>query len=172
MKTQTAQAKALYGGSKGTIPLPGVALIKEFEGCRLEGYKDPLTGGKPYTIGWGSTRRRDGSEWLLGEVITQAEADSLLVEELENDYLPTLEKISGWQELNANQRGAILSFGFNLGAGFYGRDGFQTITRVLKNKQWDQIESAMVLYRNPGSHVEAGLRRRRVAEAKLFSTPV
>jgi lysozyme len=28
-------------------------LIKEFEGCRLNAYPDPLSGGLPITIGWG-----------------------------------------------------------------------------------------------------------------------
>ncbi len=30
-------------------------LVKEFEGCRLEAYPDPETGGEPWAIGWGST---------------------------------------------------------------------------------------------------------------------
>jgi lysozyme len=170
--TQTALNKLiqenLYGGDSGKLPLPGVALIKEFEGCKLEAYADPLTKAKPYTIGWGSTRKKDGSEWKLGEKISQQEADELLILQLENDYLPPLEKIPGWDYLNAYQQGALLSFAYNLGANFFGAKNFETITRVLKNQTWDEIEAALILYINPGSPVEDGLKRRRLAEAKLF----
>ncbi|MBD2145334.1 peptidoglycan-binding protein [Sphaerospermopsis sp. FACHB-1194] len=162
----------LYGGATGKLPLPGVALIKEFEGLYLKAYPDPLTGGKPITIGWGTTRKKNGGEWKLGETITKAEAEELLMLQLENSYLPTLEKIPVWDVLNVNQQGALLSFGYNLGANFYGAKNFESITRVLKNQQWNEIEETFVKYRNPGSSVEAGLRRRRLAEAKLFLTPV
>ncbi|MBD2344851.1 glycoside hydrolase family protein [Anabaena subtropica] len=162
----------LYGGTSGKLPMPGVDLIKEFEGCKLTAYPDPLSKGKPYTIGWGSTRKEDGSEWVLGEKITQAEADDLLILQLERNYLPLLEKIPRWQDLNPYQQGALLSFAYNLGANFYGFKGFETITRVLKNQEWDNIEPTLIMYRNPGSSVEAGLKRRRVAEAKLFLQPL
>ncbi|WP_427160436.1 glycoside hydrolase family protein [Aliinostoc sp. HNIBRCY26] len=158
----------LYGGNDGKLPLPGVALIRDFEGCKLQAYPDPRTKGKPYTIGWGSTRKKDGSEWKLGDKITQQEADELLILQLERDYLPPLEKIPGWDNLTAAQQGALLSFAYNLGANFYGAKNFETITRVLKNQVWDEIEAAFVLYTNPGTPVEEGLKRRRLAEAKLF----
>jgi len=53
------------------LSLPGVDLIKEFEGCHLKAYYDPLTGGLPITIGWGSTRRKDGTRFMIGNKITQ-----------------------------------------------------------------------------------------------------
>jgi lysozyme len=150
------------------LPKPGVDLIKEFEGFYPDAYPDPLTGGRPYTIGWGSTKKRDGTRWQLGETITRDEADALLIHQLETNYLPPLQKIPVWPELNVNQQGALLSFAYNLGANFYDGKDFQTITRVLKNKLWNEIESAFLLYCNPGSNVEAGLKRRRQAEARLF----
>lgn len=152
----------------GEVPYSGVQLIKQFEGCHLEAYPDPLSGGEPITIGWGSTIKRDGSKFRLGEKITQQEADDLLEFQLETNYLPPLEKITVWPELNENQRGALLSFGYNLGAHFYGSTGFETITRNLKNRDWGDMRRAFLLYVNPGSNVEAGLRRRRTAEADLF----
>lgn len=153
------------------VPLPGLELIKQFEGIHLKAYPDPLSGGKPYTVGWGSTRKKDGTRFLLGEIITKAEADELLVWQVEREFLPSLERIPVWPELNQNQRGALLSFAYNLGADFYGSSGFGTLTRVLRDRAWDQIESAFLLYRNPGSRVEVGLKRRRQAEADLFNTP-
>jgi lysozyme len=152
------------------LPIKGVELIKEFEGCHLKAYYDPLTGGLPITIGWGSTRRKDGSRFMIGNRITQDEADDLLYFQLRREFLPALQKIPYWSEMNDNQRGSLLSFAYNLGAGFYGSSNFNTITRVLKNKQWDEVPNALYLYRNSGSNVEAGLARRRVAEGKLWSS--
>jgi GH24 family phage-related lysozyme (muramidase) len=151
-----------------TIPALGLALIKEFEGCYLKAYPDPLSGGLPITIGWGSTRRENGKPFNLGETITQEYADNLLVEELSKRYLPPLQKIPYWNEMTDNQKGALLSFAYNLGANFYGSVDFKTITKVLKNKEWNEVPSALYLYRNPGSNVEAGLARRRKAEGDLW----
>ncbi|MUG93783.1 glycoside hydrolase family protein [Scytonema sp. UIC 10036] len=154
-----------------SLPMCGVELIKKFEGCYLKAYPDPLTGGKPITIGWGSTRKRDGSPWYLGESISQQEADELLIYQLETSYLPDLMKIPCWSELNPNQQGALLSFGYNLGSKFYGASNFESMTRVIKNRDWANIRETFLKYRNPGSNVEQGLRRRREAEAELFLKP-
>jgi GH24 family phage-related lysozyme (muramidase) len=70
--------------------------------------------------------------------------------------------------MNENQQGALLSFAYNLGANFYGSSGFNTISRVLREKRWNEIPKTLELYRNPGTKVEAGLLRRRKAEGKLW----
>ncbi len=150
------------------VPNSGVELIKTFEGSRLEAYPDPKTGGLPITIGWGSTRKKDGSPFQLGERITQEEADDLLMWQLEREFLPPLQRIPGWQQLNEQQQGAILSFAYNLGAYFYNAPGFETISRVLREQDWKDIERALTLYRNPGTNVEEGLLRRRLSEAQVF----
>ena len=146
----------------------GINLIKEFEGCHLNAYPDPLTGGLPITIGWGSTKDFNGQPFKLGKKITQEYADKLLIFDIEQRFLPSLQKIPYWSEMNDNQRGALLSFAYNLGAGFYGGSNFNTITRVLKNKEWNKVPDALYLYRNPGTKVEKGLARRRTAEGKLW----
>ena len=150
-------------------PASGIELIKRFEGCHLKAYPDPLSGGKPYTVGWGSTKKKDGSPFMLGEIITQDEADQLLLYQLETGYMPAIERIPYFNEMSPEQVGALLSFAYNLGARFYGSDGFETISRRLRNREWDLIPDALLLYRNPGTSVEAGLKRRRVAEGALWS---
>lgn len=148
----------------------GIKLIKEFEGCHLNAYPDPLTKGPPITIGWGSTKDFDGTPFKMGRTITQKYADELLDFDLKNRFLPSLQKIPYWNEMNDNQRGALLSFAYNLGAGFYGSSNFNTITRVLKNKEWSKVPDALYLYRNPGTRVEVGLARRRKAEGDLWKS--
>lgn len=161
-----AAAAPAVGGDD--VPQMGIKLVKEFEGCRLNAYPDPLSGGLPITIGWGSTRNKNGQPFHMGDKITQAEADELLIEEAKHHFLPALRKIPHWNEMSDGKRGALLSFAYNLGAGFYGGDNFNTITRVLKNKEWDKVPDALYLYRNPGSNVEAGLARRRKAEGEAW----
>ena len=150
-------------------PICGVDLIKRFEGCHLTAYPDPKTKGRPYTIGWGSTRKRNGKPFELGEKITQAEADSLFLYQLETEFLPQLQQIPYYSEMSEEQVGALLSFAYNLGARFYGSTGFATISRRLRNKEWNLIPEALILYCNPGTSVEAGLKRRRIAEGALWS---
>ena len=170
-KTSAASAPAaaaapVTGGDD--VPMMGIKLIKEFEGCHLKAYPDPLTGNLPITIGWGSTRKKDGSPFKMGDVITQQEADELLITQCKNQFLPALRKIPHWGEMSDGKRGALLSFAYNLGAGFYGGANFNTITKRLKNKEWDLVPDALFLYRNPGSNGEAGLARRRKAEGESW----
>jgi len=154
------------------IPQQGLDLIKVFEDCHLRAYPDPKTGREPITIGWGSTRDFDGSPFKLGRTITQKYADSLLDFQVRNHFLPALQKIPYWNDMNEHQKGALLSFAYNLGANFYGSEGFATITKNLKEKNWSAIPKTLELYRNPGSNVEAGLLRRRKAEGDLWRKPI
>ena len=152
------------------VPVSGLKLIKESEGFRANAYKDPLSGNLPITIGWGSTVKKDGSHFKLGDVVTPKEADDLLAYQCKEKYLPSISKIPYWNEMSDGKKGALLSFAYNLGAGFYGSSNFGTITRVLKNKEWDKVPAALYLYRNPGSKVEAGLAKRRTAEGDSWKT--
>ncbi|MDJ0715586.1 MAG: lysozyme [Prochloraceae cyanobacterium] len=161
------------------IPQCGIDLIKEFEGChelrndgRVYAYPDPLSGDRQVTIGYGSTYKLDGSPFKYGDSISIEEAEKLLKIQLKTNYWDILEKtIPYWNQMNNNQRGALLSFAYNLGAYFYRNSGFPSMTRVLKNKQWSEVPETMYKYRNPGTNVEEGLARRRKAEGKLWSTP-
>jgi lysozyme len=152
------------------LPLSGVALIKEYEGFSSKAYYDPKTGKLPITIGWGSTRRKNGTRFMIGNTITQEEADDLLYFQLRREFLPALQKIPHWNEMTEEMRGSLLSFSYNLGAGFYDADGFNTISRNLREKDWNEVPAALELYRNPGTNVEAGLLRRRKAEGALWKS--
>lgn len=151
------------------IPTSGIELIKRFEGCKLTSYPDPGTGGAPWTIGWGNTRGLDGKPIKPHTTITAQQADTLLLDSLSKEFWPAVQKLPYFAEMSDEQRGAMLSFAYNLGANFYGSTGFTTISRYLENKDWDRVPDALILYRNPGSKVEEGLKRRRVAESALWS---
>jgi GH24 family phage-related lysozyme (muramidase) len=158
MKTQT----------NNRLPKSAIELIKRFEGCSLTAYPDPLSGEVPWTIGWGSTVDENNKPFKKGDKITQAQADSLLEDSLKARYLPGVMKIPHAASMTEEQIGALLSFSYNLGPNFYGSAGFNTISRYLRDKDWDRVPDAFLLYRNPGSNIEEGLRRRRVAEGSLW----
>jgi GH24 family phage-related lysozyme (muramidase) len=150
------------------LPKAGVELIKRFEGCKLVAYPDPFSGGEPWTIGWGSTLDFNGKPFKKGDRITQAQADELLEKSIQERFLPWVMKIPHASSMTEEQIGALLSFSYNLGARFYGSTGFTTISRYLRDKDWERVPEALLLYVNPGSSVEAGLKRRRVAEGSLW----
>jgi len=146
----------------------GINLIKQFEGVHLSAYPDPLSGGDPWTIGYGTTRYSGGVPVKRGDKITMIEADMMLRLEVDRIADKLASTIPHWKVMDDNQRSALVSFAYNLGAGFYGTPGFETISKVLREQAWDKAPAAMELYRNPGSNVEAGLLRRRKAEGELW----
>jgi lysozyme len=152
------------------LPIDGVKLIQEIEKCELKAYYDPKTKRLPITIGWGSTRRKDGTLFMIGNKITQEEADDLFFYQLRREFMPALEKIPYWNEMNEEMRGALLSFAYNLGANFYGSKGFNTISKNLREKDWEAVPKTMELYRDPGTNVEEGLLKRRKREGALWKS--
>ena len=101
--------------------------------------------------------------------ITKPQGKQMLEIVVEKDFWNVLTNtIPFWEEMNANQRSALTSFGFNLGAHFYGSPGFSTISACLRDHAWNEVPGALGLYINPGSSFEAGLRRRREAEGALW----
>ncbi len=153
---------------KQTDLAPAIKLIKEFEGCHLSAYPDPLSGGDPWTIGYGTTRYSGGVPVKRGDKINVIEADMLLRLEIDRIADKLRSTVPHWNVMDDNQRSALVSFAYNLGAGFYGSAGFETITRCLRDRDWAAVPAAFELYRNPGTNVEAGLLRRRRAEGKLW----
>jgi GH24 family phage-related lysozyme (muramidase) len=140
-------------------------LIQQFEGCHLEAYKCPAG---VWTIGWGNTRYQDGRPVKQGDKINRIEADMLLRQEVDRIAAKLAKDVPGWREMADEQRCALISFAYNLGAAFYGAEGFETISKRLKEKDWARVPEALLLYRNPGSSFEAGLKRRREAEGALW----
>jgi GH24 family phage-related lysozyme (muramidase) len=151
------------------VPKCGLELIKRFEGCELTAYPDPASGAEPWTIGYGSTVDLKGQPFKRGDTITLGQAETLLVDSIHRVFLPALLRIPHYASMSEEQQGALLSFAYNLGPDFFGNPGFTTITRYLNDKDWERVPDALLLYRNPGSSVEEGLKRRRIAEGALWS---
>lgn len=139
----------------------GLALIKQFEGCRLTAYK-PVPTEKDWTIGWGHY----GPDVEEGQTITQEEADQLLLTDCQRfaDAVDNPQNCPPAAQLNDNQRDALISFTFNCGVG--------RLRTLCKNRSLSEIRDAMILYNRSGGKKLPGLIRRREAEQALFDTPV
>jgi len=146
-------------------------LISEFEGVRTDAYWDPT--GKVWTIGKGSTTHPDGRPVKRGDRITKQQADEYMQSYVDKKVTPRLQKIPTWGKMNTNQQAALTSFAYNVGPSFYGREGFETITKALETEQGlKDVPGALNLYtKSDGQYLE-GLKRRRKAEGTLWSSPV
>ena len=136
----------------------GINLIKSFEGCRLDAYRDAVG---VLTIGYGHTTGvKDGDK------ITQAKADELL----SIDLARFENRVNYWGDkkyfFNQNEFDALVSFAFNCGSG--------NLDRLLKNgrNSRGKISDDLLLYIHAGGKVLNGLVKRRKKERELFLTPV
>lgn len=173
MNDNAEWVKVFRGSAGDTAYLQTAAnIIKEFEGFRAAPYK---CAADVWTIGYGTTYYPDGAlVWPTDKPISKERATDFLEHHIDHAIVPVLESsVPTWGLMNANQKAAIISFAYNLGAHFYGNSKFKTITEALSTKEnWGKVPSALMLYVNPGSTFEAGLKRRRKAEIALWNKPI
>lgn len=133
----------------------GLALIRKYEGCRLEAYRCPA--GVP-TIGYGHTK---GVK--MGQKITMAQAEALL----KGDLLP----IEKWLEaqnlgLRQNEFDALCSFAFNLGVNALAGS---TLMKLIRQKaSAEEIRPQFGRWVMAGGRKLSGLVKRREEEARMY----
>lgn len=135
----------------------GLAILKEFEGCKLTVYKD-LVGY--LTVGYG--QRTNLPE---GTIITQDEADSLLVKALAKvcRAVGSCVKVS----LNDNEFSALVCLVYNIGGSAF-KDS--TLLRLLNSGDKKGASLQFERWGKAGGKEVKGLLRRRLAEKELFLT--
>jgi len=143
---------------------PALKIIREFEGCKLEAYKCPAG---VWTIGWGTTRLMDAPV-RSGDKISQALADELLQNEVENLFGPgVLHLLPLAKQWNPEQVGALVSFAYNLGLGALEESTLRK--RLLAGEEpCKVVREELPRWVHAGEAVLAGLERRRAAEIALF----
>ena len=153
---------------------PCLALVQEFEGCRLDAYPDPGTGGDPWTIGWGATTMADGQPVKPGDTITQATADALLAAQLQGAHRSMLAALPMAAEWSGNRQAALTSFAYNIGGGALAESTLRQ--RLISGEDPARaVSEELPRWNKGGSGVLQGLVRRRAAEVALFcggTTPV
>lgn len=137
------------------ISTKGLDLIKQAEGLSLKAYRD--TGGV-LTIGWGHT----GPDVTAGMVITEAQADQLLREDV-RDAEADVRRL--FPITTQNQFDALVSFTFNLGADQVRES---TLRRLHNEGDYAGAKSQFGRWVFDNGVKLAGLVRRRAAEAALY----
>jgi lysozyme len=128
------------------------------EGCRLEAYPDPGTGGAPYTIGYGHTAgvhegdwctQEQAAEWLKADVVQSENAVMQLVD----------------VQLTQGEFDALVDFVFNLGAGALAGS---TLLKLLNAGRYHEAAQQFPLWVHASGHVLPGLVARRAEEEAEF----
>jgi GH24 family phage-related lysozyme (muramidase) len=138
----------------------GIALIKQFEGCKLTAYQDSVG---VWTIGYGWTHPVDGKPVRAGMTIKQETAERLLKTGLVSYEIDVsrLVKVG----LTQGQFDALVSFTYNLGARSLSTS---TLLRKLNAGDYAGAADEFMRWNKAGGKVLNGLTRRREAERALF----
>lgn len=131
-------------------------LVTNFEGLRLEAYQDAVG---VWTIGYGHTL---GVK--RGQVITEAQADQLLFKDVERFEASVNRLVTA--ALTQYQFNALVSFAFNVGGGNLKSS---TLLKKLNRGDYKGAEQEFMKWVYAGGQQLRGLKRRRAAEAAMFS---
>lgn len=141
--------------SRRRINKAGLDIIKKSEGLRLKAYYCPAG---VLTVGFGST----GPHVKPGMVITEAEAEQLLLDDLKR-FEDAVAKAC--PVATSNQFSAMVSLAFNIGT-----SAFAGSTLAKKHNAGDYAGAAAEFARwnRGGGKVLPGLTKRRAREAQLY----
>ena len=136
----------------------GIALIKQFEGLKLNAY---LCSANVPTIGYGNTYYPNGIKVKLGDKISQEQAKELL-----KDILKKFEAIVNRKlkvKVSQNKFDALVSHTYNTG-------GSDTLFRLINNGANEQDIRSWIetRYITANGVKLKGLIRRRKAESDLY----
>lgn len=153
---------------KEAIKISKETLIKPFEGCAtilpnklVKAYPDPGTGGKPWTIGYGST----GPDITEDTVWTMEQCEHALDEHLLY-FLNGLLKLSpGVAQESPKRIAAIVSWVYNCGLGNY---RISTFKKRIDAKDWAGAKEECRKWNKAAGRVLKGLTIRRNAEAVML----
>lgn len=136
----------------------GISIVKEFEGLRLEAYKD-VAG--IITIGWGHT-----GDVKMGDKITKHQAEAILDVDLDK-----FERAVGAMVriANENEFSALVSLAFNIGENALRHSH---LLQFFNAGQITDASNEFLHWRLSAGKVQSGLVRRRAAERALFLKPV
>jgi len=141
----------------------GLALIKQSEGFRGNAYPDPATGGKPYTIGNGTTVYPSGMPVKLGDKVTEQQADAYLRNDVKKFEAAVSKAVK--VKLTQGQFDALVSFTYNVGP------AKMTSSTLIKKLNAGDVKGAadeFLRWNKAAGKVMAGLTTRRAAERALF----
>lgn len=133
----------------------GLALIKEFEGLKLNAY---FCSAGVLTIGWGTT-----AGVKPGDKITEAQAEEMLRADVVKFERGVFDAVK--VPLAKHQFDALVVLAYNIGLGAFRTS---TLLRLLNKGELSAAASQFDRWNKAGGKTLAGLTRRRAAERKLF----
>lgn len=138
------------------------ALLQAFEGCKLKAYKCPAG---IWTIGYGHTSAAGNPEVEDDLVITQAEADTVLSNDLHKfeTGVESLLKVS----VEQHQFDVLVDFAYNAGLGNLKNSG---ILRQTNASAFDKVPDELMKWTKGGGKVLPGLVRRCQARVSWWNT--
>jgi lysozyme len=142
------------------MTVEGLALIKRFEGLRLDAYRDAVG---VWTIGYGHTSMAGAPDVRAGLRISEADAHEILARDVDAFArgVRNLVKV----ELSDQQFSALVSFAYNVGLAGFKRS---SVLAAVNNRDFDAVPRRLNLWAKAGGRVLPGLVRRRAAEGALF----
>ncbi|WP_370931042.1 lysozyme [Bartonella sp. DGB1] len=135
----------------------GLSCIKQWEGLRLEAYRD-VAG--VLTIGYGHT----GKDVKIGQQISRNQAENLLLKDLARfeEAVSKYVKV----DLTDNQFACLVSFAFNIGVtAFKG----SKLLKKLNKGNYDAVPQELMRWTYSGGKISQGLVNRRSAEVGLWA---
>ena len=142
------------------IALP---FVQQEEGYCLAAYADPVSGGDPWTIGYGAT----GPHIVQGLIWTQAQADADLQARL--TVLGTTILAAAYVRLTDNEVASLVDFAYN--EGLHALLYVSTLWRVLQCGDYEEAAAQFPLWDIACGRAVPGLESRRMREKILFNTP-
>ena len=142
------------------MTIEGLALIKRFEGLRLNAYRDAVG---VWTIGYGHTSMAGVPEVRAGLHISEADAHEILARDVDAFARGVRDLVT--VELSDQQFSALVSFAYNVGLGGFKRSSVLT---AVNARDFDAVPRRLNLWAKAGGRVLPGLVRRRAAEGALF----
>ena len=133
----------------------GLALIKEFEGCKLTAYQDSVG---VWTVGYGHTKTA-----MRCMVITQAQADELLARDVAEHAAGVYKALQ--VKLEQHQFDSVVSLAFNVGVKTVRNS---TLLKMINRGDAKMAAAQFDRWNKAGGKVLAGLTRRRAAERKMY----
>ena len=137
------------------INAAGLALVRAYEGLKLEAYQD---GAGVWTIGYGHTNGVRPGDAISAEQAEQLLEADLMAAEAAVSRLVTV-------PLTDNQFAALVSFVFNEGEGAFAQS---TLRRKLNEGGYGLVPACLKSWIFAGGRVQPGLVTRRAAEAALW----
>lgn len=134
--------------------------LRRDEGLRLGAYPDPLSGGEPWTIGYGHT----GPEVGQGMVWTPVQAETALIADIASACGRLDEHASWWRDLDDVRQDVLANMVFNMGwrdpAGAHGLATFHQTLAAIRAGRWQEAHDGLLA--SAWAH-QVGARARRLA---------